>query len=219
MRYFLLISFTAATLSAQTDRPGSVSAGFLLGAPINDPSAASSVFSTYTQGRWTGGPTELHLPYRFSLEFDALYRRSRFNSSSLFQLGPDVNPYSVLSLRTTNSWDLPLLLKYRFRVGSLRPFVSGGYQFTHESNQFSSIYRCSGPQGSCLTSTYPLPGPTIGQFKYSATPGGIAAGAGIEFKTRYLTIAPEMRFTHQMTSYPHDNRYTALVGFTFGRKR
>jgi len=44
------------------------------------------------------------------------------------------------------------------------------------------------------------------------------AGVGLEFKTRYLTIAPEARFDRPRNEYPISNRFTALVGFTWGRK-
>jgi len=44
------------------------------------------------------------------------------------------------------------------------------------------------------------------------------AGVGLEFKTRYLTIAPEVRFDRPRNEYTISNRFTALVGFTWGRK-
>ena len=44
-------------------------------------------------------------------------------------------------------------------------------------------------------------------------------GAGLDFKTHYVTISPEVRFNHFTDGYPHENRVTALVGFTFGHKK
>src|ERR1700694_2258972 len=97
MRYILFVPLAVCALFAQADRPLSLSAGFQLGSPLNDPSSRSSLFSNYTQGRWTGGPkVELHLSYGFSLEFDA--RNYRTNSSSSFQLAPDANAYAGTNL-------------------------------------------------------------------------------------------------------------------------
>src|SRR5580692_10367980 len=112
MRYILLIPLSTCVLFAQSDHLFSLSAGFKLGSPLNDPSSRTSLFSDYTQGRWTGGPTiELNLSHGFSAEFDALYRNYRTNSSYSFQLSPDVNPYAATNFTKANVWDFPLLLK------------------------------------------------------------------------------------------------------------
>jgi hypothetical protein len=220
MRCLILISLAAFGLYAQSEKPFSVSAGLKAGSPVNDPSSQSSVFGAYTQGRWTGGPTiELHLPYHFSVEFDALYRSYRTSRSYPFQLGPNVNPYNTSSSQTTNVWDLPLLLKYRFRVGAVRPFVTAGYFKSYESSKVTAMYICSGPQGSCRPADYPSVEPFGGQYHFSDTKSGPIAGAGIEFKTGYLTVSPEVRFSRPTWGNPRDNRFTALVGFTFGKKR
>ena len=219
MRYIFLLHLSVFGLIAQSGKPDILSAGFLVGSPINDPTSQVNLFSTFTQGRWTGGPTlELHLPYRFSLEFDALYRNNRTNYSAPFKFGPDVNPYNVSSLRKTDVWDFPLLVKYRFHAGSLRPFVSGGYFWSHESSEATTIYQCSGAQGSCLPAGYPGPAPSFGQYHSSGIVRGLAAGVGVEFKTRYMTIAPEMRFNRPTNNAQHENRFTGLVGFRFGKR-
>jgi hypothetical protein len=219
MRYLLFLSLTVSGLLAQSDRPGSVSVGFKIGSPLNDPSSQTTFQSSYNQSRWTGGSTvELHLPYRFAIEFDALYWTNRANDSYTFQFGSNLNPYSTKSFQKTNAWDLPLLLKYRFQVGSLHPFVSAGYLFTHESTDRSTFYQCLGPQDSCLPADYPVTVLRGGQSKKSQFRGGPTAGVGLEFKTGYLTITPELRFSRLINTYPRDNRFTGMVGFTFDRK-
>lgn len=215
MRFSFVLLLAATSLAAQ-----SVSAGFKLGAPITEPFNYSPNFSSLTQGRWTGGPTvELHLPYRFSLELDALYRNSRSTFSSPFTLGPNSNAYITSVVQKTNAWDFPLLLKYRFRVAALHPFISGGYQWTRQSNDSIYSYVCTGPQGSCKPADYPGPTPTGGRSESVFLRHGPAAGAGMDFKTRYVTISPEVRFTRPVNSGRSDNNFTALVGFTFGNKR
>jgi hypothetical protein len=88
--------------------------GFKAGSPVNYPGGFPTLFSSRVESRWTGGPTiELHLPARFSLEFDALYR--------------------------SHVWDFPLLLKYRFTGGPMRPFVSGGAFYSRETLSRSAV--------------------------------------------------------------------------------
>jgi hypothetical protein len=220
MRNLALLALAATGLLAQSERPGTITYGFKIGSPINDPSSQNNIFSSYNQSRWTGGPTvELRLPYRFAIEFDALYWNNRTNQNYNFQFGSNVNPFTVNTLEKTNSWDLPLLLKYRFKVGSFRPFISAGYLFTHESTERTIIYQCGGPQGSCLPADYPVSSLRNGYSEDSRFRGGPTAGAGLEFKTRYVTITPELRFSRLINTYPRDNRFTGMVGFTFGKQR
>ena len=189
----------------------------MIGSPLNDPSSRTSLSSAYTQGRWTGGPTvEFHLIHGFAIEFDALYRNYRTNSSYSFQLAPDINPYIASNLSKTNVWDFPLLLKKRFTVGSVRPFLSAGFQWSSERSANSYLYRCAGTQNSCSIPGYPPLG--FGQANSSRIVEGPAAGAGIEFTSRYGKISPEVRFSRPTNSYPRDNRLTGLVSFTWGRK-
>ena len=203
----------ASYLAAQDPQPFTLSAGFKLGAPINDPANQYSTNSK-TQGRWTGGPSiELHLPKLFSLEFDALYRTSREQSSYAVSFDPKVNPYFTSSRQSTNTWDLPLLLKRRFQIGSWRPFLSAGYQWSRGVTKGWYQYSCAGPQGSCTPTEYPFPELYGGQIKHTDWQRGVVAGAGLDFKTRHGTISPEVRFN------PKDQRVTGLVGFTFGKTK
>ena len=216
MRFVLLFSFLGLALFAQSDKPFSLSLGAKIGAPLNDPK-----MTTTTQGRWTGGPSiELRLPYRFALEFNALYRTRQSDFTYAFQLSTQTNSYLANNYERSSIWDFPLLLKYRFNVGPLRPFVSGGYSWSHSSREIISSARCTGLQGSCLPATYPGPDPARGgRFQDSVfRKGSPVVGGGLEFKTRYLTIAPEVRFDRPRNEYPVSNRFTALVGFTWGKK-
>lgn len=207
MRPIVLFHLAVLGLLAQSGKPYTLSGGFLAGSPINDSSSLSSLFATHTQGRWTSGPkVEVHLPRRFSAEFDALFRNSRSNFSTDSSLGKK------------NVWDFPLLLKCRFQLGTLRPFVSGGYCYSRESSQMTSLYQCSGPQGSCLPAGSRAALAIGGQSHSTNAVRGVAGGVGLEFKTRSMTIATEMRFHRPTNSYPRESRFTGLVGFTFGKR-
>jgi hypothetical protein len=226
MRFFSLVSFSLLSLFTSVAfgqyKPYPVSAGALLGAPINDAGNRNSVFDIYTQGRWTGGPTvEFHLPLSFSIEFDALYRNNRTNSSSLFNLGgvPPVPPLTDTVLQTSDVWDLPLLLKYRIPThGAVHPFVSIGYAWIRNSTQVTSVFQCpTGQIADCVPPGYPSSFATGGLYSFSRTNRGFAASAGFEFKAGPVAIAPQLRYQRNTTGYPHEDRFTALFGFTFGK--
>lgn len=216
MRFLLLLA-TAADLAAQSEPVLSIRPGFKIGAPINNPPSRNQIYSSYEQGRWTGGPTiEARFPHGFAVAFEALFRNYQERGGFPFQLGSNVNPYLFQTFKKANVWDFPLQLKYRFRLGPVRPFVSGGYQWGRESSESSSLYSCSGPQGSCRPPEYPTE--IRGSFtRQTSSRNGLVAGAGIEFRTRYVTIAPEVRFTRPRPDGSRENRVTGLVGFTFGK--
>lgn len=227
MRLFSLVSLSLLSFLAPAafgqDKPYTFTGGVLLGAPINDGAGGrNSVLSSYTQSRWTGGPTvEFHLPQRFSIEFDALYRNNRTNSSSLFYLGgvPPVPPFTNNALQETNVWDFPLLLKYRIPARTVRPFVSFGYTWSHNSTDVTSIFQCTaGQPADCVPPAFTGPVPTGSRYSVSNTNRGIVASGGLEFKAGVVTIAPQLRYAHTTTGYPRENRFTALVGFTFGKR-
>jgi len=197
---FLLVAALAA--HAQ-----SISVGVKAGSPLNDPAAYSDLFpfSTFTQGRWTGGPTvEFHLPLRFSLEVDALYRSNRETVTSPVGLGPRV----FFSSQKTKAWDFPVLLKYRLLNGPMNPFLSAGFALNRESRNSLVWSTCLGAAAACI--------PPDTNLRYSASVSnrrGPVAAAGIDFKTQRVTISPEMRFTRLI--HPNTNQVNVMVGFTF----
>jgi hypothetical protein len=216
--FFLVLGLT--TLQAQSFRHVKISAGARIGAPLDDPSNNQSIYSTFTQGRWTGGPTvELHLPKHFSVEFDALFRNYRTTGSQPLRFDRTVNAYLLSSQQRTNVWDLPLLLKYRIPMKTFKPFVNAGFQWSHQSFEGGFAYECLGTEGSCVPRDPPFPAPPgFEPFNGSNVKRSLVAGVGVDFKTRYLTISPEVRFNRPSNDYPRDVRVTALVGFTFGKK-
>lgn len=210
IRWLLLLSCGAA-LHAQP-----LSYGFKLGVPVTDAPAATP-FSTNTQSRWMGGPAvELHLPRRLSVEFSALLRTSTEQSTMSFPLGTSVNPYLVSMTDKVKTWDFPFLLKYRFTQGRVRPFVGAGGAWSYRRSEHLSAYTCMGPQGSCRPPEFPneLQG---GIRDATLTKFGPAASAGVEFKTRYVTVAPEVRWNRAFSGAPVRNQFMFGVGFSFGR--
>lgn len=219
MHRIFILSWFVASAFAQDDRPYRISAGFKIGAPVDQPALLSfPTGTTLKESRWTGGPTvEFSLPGRFAIAFETLYRNRQEDYGGIANLATGFSPFQVNSRRSTNTWDLPLLLKYRFRVGPARPFLTAGYQWTRESYEARASYLCTDPKGGpCVPPDYPVQ-QFGGSFSGSEWKGGLAAGGGLEFKTRYVTIAPEVRWTRPLEGQ-RDNRVFGLVGFTFGRR-
>ena len=194
----------------------SISVGVKAGSPLNDPASYSylSSFSTFTQGRWTGGPTvEFHLPLRLSLEVDALYRSNRATRISPVSFG-STTPFLLSSSQKTKAWDFPLLLKYRLLNGPMRPFLSAGFAFNRESTDSLVWPTCLGAPGSCIPpdTNLVLRGAS---FHNTMNRRGPVAAAGIDFKARRVIISPELRFIH--LTHPNTNQVTIMVGFAFKR--
>lgn len=70
--------------------------------------------------RYVVGPqVDIGLPFGLGIEVDALYRREGYQGGPVLYNG-DFTEHA-------NSWEFPLLLKYRLPVPLLRPFLEVGY--------------------------------------------------------------------------------------------
>jgi hypothetical protein len=187
-----------------------VSFGFKGGVPLADPLISSSGGSGGTSHgvhRYVVGVTgELHLPFGFSFEVDALYRRLDYDTTFVtFVTTPseffETTSTQVTQTHTTgNDWQFPFLAKYHFKQFALaRPFVDGGVTFRHVN--FSGATIISNPNTA-----------------------GVTVGGGVGFKLLLLRIAPEIRYTRFPTNIfgpnynfirSSPNQVDFLVGLTF----
>ena len=218
MRNLFLSLFFAAALTASGQR---FSFGAKAGVPVTSAySYDSAPYSIVDTGRWTVGPTaEVRLLGDLSFEFDALFRgyrqQSAYGFSGTVLSGPNTTEVSIFSSSRQNAkeWDFPLLLKYRFHAGPVRPFVDAGFEWAHVSSDLTYTVSCLSPADVCTPSglgTY-LHSPM--SYTSSVNRRGPVAGLGVEFKYRRLKIAPEVRYSR--LTRPTANDVTVLVGFTF----
>lgn len=165
------------------------SAGLKFGVPLTDAASVQSpnpLDYTSGTGRWTLGPfVEVRLPANFGVEVDALYRSFDFRST---QDGTSVG-----------EWDFPVLAKYRFLPGPVRPYIEGGLVFNH------------------LTVS------DITELNHQSS-FGIVLGAGLDIHAVFLHISPEIRyegFALKNLTAPlgalqsNRNQAMVLVGFSF----
>ena len=118
----------------------------------------------------------------------------------------------VSSQSNTKVWDFPLLLKYRIGSRRFRPFVDGGYTFSHRTTDATTFQSCVSSDSACQAST---PVYVQGTFRgsFSGNSRGPTGGVGVEYRYGKIKIAPEVRYTH--LSNPTANLVTVMVGLTF----
>jgi opacity protein-like surface antigen len=163
---FRLILVFSLFLGAAAAQP--VMGGLKIGAPLTDAFNVATVPSPFTSftanaNGYTLGPfVEVRLPLNLSIEGDALYRGYNFN------LGL-VNMTSASS--HGSRWDFPIVAKYHFFKGPVKPYVEGGLDFSH----LNDITQALGPNHNS-------------NF-------GVVLGAGVQVNLLVLRISPEIRYT------------------------
>jgi opacity protein-like surface antigen len=133
-----------------------------------------------------GPMIQLNLPGGFAVEVDALYSRFGYTSSTSDIVG---NFYTYRD--RANSWQFPVLLKYRLHFAGLRPYVLAGWDPEHATGTTKTT-------GSVVSNPYdPNHTRTYQQFSIDdqyGTNHGLAAGGGVEFGGRHWRVSPEVRY-------------------------
>jgi len=192
-----------------------VSIGVKAGVPLTDfVDAAKGDHAAYFTNtkRYTVGPTvEFHLPARFSLEIDALYKRFGFEGQAVMADG------STLTATRGNSWEFPILAKFELVPGPVRPFVDAGASIRH----ISGIKQVRQIVSAGTLSVVELDDPP--EFN-KAMDIGLTFGAGITLKLGRVRISPELRYTRwggenlrdpvNALLHTYRNQGDFLIGFT-----
>jgi hypothetical protein len=148
---FLGIIVFSSLLSAQP-----FGAGIKLGTTLSDAISAAPSFPISSTNHFIVGPyVEVRLPLKLAVEGDALYLH---------------NLYEGVSSGSGSTWQFPVLLKYKFLGGPIRPYVEGGPQFSH------------------ITDIAEIPA-----LNHRSN-FGVVLGAGIEVKFLHVRVAPEVRW-------------------------
>jgi opacity protein-like surface antigen len=153
---------------------------------------------------------EIHLPARFSIEIDALYKRVGYQYEAS---GPFVASQTV-----ANSWEFPALVKFEILPGPVRPFVDAGISVRHLSGIKQIRQTISGATLNQVEISNPA------EFN-KETDIGATAGFGIAFKMGPVRISPEFRYTRWGGENLRDpinallrtnrNQGDFMIGFTF----
>jgi hypothetical protein len=111
-------------------------------------------------GEYLIGPAvELQFPLGFAFEVDGIYRGGDY----------DVSATGVRTTATVSSWEIPYLVKFRFPIPLLKPFVSAGGAY----RTFTSIPANTTP-----------------------THNAVVVSGGLELRISRLRISGEARYLH-----------------------
>lgn len=140
--------------------------------------------------RWTLGlMVDVDLPFRLGIEVDALYRRAGYEYPARVPLGTPPQTSRVKE----GFWDFPVIAKYRFGEGAIRPYLGAGYSY----RKLSDLLR-----------------PASGS-------NGFTVAAGIAVRALVVRLTPEFRYTRwsggdiQPAFRSARNQAELLVGFSF----
>jgi hypothetical protein len=149
----------------------------------------SAAWSTSEAKRYTAGPMiEIHLPMRFSVEVDALYKRAGERDAAC------QFTYCSFSSVRANVFEFPFLLRYRLLEGPVAPYAAVGVAYRHVGKATGTALNWrSGPlvAGEVVDPTvqsFPLSNP-------SEDHAGIVAGGGVRFCAGRVALSPEARYT------------------------
>ena len=133
-----------------------------------------------------GPMLQFNLPRGFAVEVDALYSRFGYSYSTSDIIG------DFFSYRDrANSWQFPVLLKYRLHFAALHPYVLAGWDPEHATGTTKGFAsQISNPYDPNTTRTFTHF--SIGD-RYGAN-HGLVAGGGIAFGSRHWRVCPEVRY-------------------------
>lgn len=192
-------------LSVVPGRAQLFSAGVKVGLPLTDFIHTVETGTTTTTNRYLVGPTaELHLPFGFGLEADALYRH--FSFTNVVSSGAT----ALTDVNTAGEWEFPLLVKYRFHGKLARPYVDAGVAWDTLRGLTSTVRSVTGSSSHSSSAN-------------ESTTMGAVLGAGIDIHILVIHILPELRYTRwtdqhfTISNVLHSNQNQAefMVGVTF----
>ncbi|HTB20193.1 MAG TPA: hypothetical protein VK708_18850 [Bryobacteraceae bacterium] len=225
MRYLFIVFLTCCACAAQSIAVGVIGGARLTDdvlsfpSPVANGASAEAAFKLESRFYDVGPMIEIGLTHGLAVEFDAMYHRPGIFSTFYH----DTVYYT--SRERDNSWEFPLLLKYKLRFAVLNPFAEGGVAPRTISGRVVSTSQ------SDLLGLGPTPpsGPSV-PLSYSASVGFVAGG-GLQFNLGHLRLAPQARYTRWATApiggvyyslgstyTSNQNQFDLLVGISWGVK-
>jgi len=139
--------------------------------------------------RYIIGPkVEIRLPLHLSVEFDALYRRFGFTGDDYFFVG------NIITRERANSWEFPMILKYRIPVVPGHPFVGAGYapRTVHGTDVSSGYFNSDSVRYVIINER--------SDTSYSVTQG-VVISAGLSLGVGPVRFSPELRYVHWIAPF------------------
>jgi hypothetical protein len=137
---------------------------------------------------------DIGLPFGLGVEVDALYRREGYQTAFSNAFG-----YSVFSDERANSWEFPMLAKYRIPFAAVKPFVEVGYapRVINGSVSSTSAFPTAviNPSNGSVTSGGVESAHAITSTNWPVS-HGLVVGGGVQFGMGRLRLSPTVRYTH-----------------------
>jgi opacity protein-like surface antigen len=213
MRLTCLLLLSAAAAVAQP-----IGFGLKGGLPLNDflnaAKSQSFRFDTTTNRYIVGPSVELRLPHGLGIELDVLYRH--FGYSSFGNIAGTTA--TIADARTSGSaWEFPLVGKYKFGSGLVRPYVEAGVSWDRLSGLTQAVKTTIATVTNSTTTSQP---PELNKD----TTRGFVMGIGVDIKAILIHVTPEIRYTRWGAKHfidpggllnSNQNQGEFLVGFKF----
>jgi len=153
----------------------------------------SADYSTATRRYTFGASGEWRLTNAFGFELDALYHRIGYSGTVNFFDSANGN-FSKSTIDVEgNSWDFPVMAKYRFGH-RMRPYAAGGGVLRHLGPVRGSGELTTGSLAAGTSSTSPLDTSEPSDLRKRFYPGITVAG-GVEIGAGRFRVLPEFRYT------------------------
>src|SRR5579864_1183983 len=178
-------------------------------------------YSAGTRRYTLGASVEWHWTHAFGFELDVFYHRFGYAGTiDFFDSGSGNFDNSTISVRG-NSWDFPIMAKYRFgRI--VRPYLAGGGVLRYVGPVHERGVETIGSlaAGSSMTSAIDTSDPS--DFRKRVYPGVTVAG-GVELPAGRLRVLPELRYTRWTANISgpggllrfSSNQVEVIVGVSF----
>ena len=151
-------------------------------------------YSAATRRYTVGVSAEWNWTDAFALELDVMYHRMGYVALvNFFDSASGSYRNSQIDVKG-NSWDFPLMAKYRFR-GPFRPYVAGGGVLRYLGPVRGRGQQTDGSLATQTSSTVTLDTTDPSELRKRFYPGVIAT-AGVEFGGERFRVLPEFRITH-----------------------
>ena len=181
---------------------------FQTGRYFNYPDERTTYYVSATR-RYTVGPAaEWHLTHSLSVELDAMYHRIGYADTTTGCSGlTGACIYSHTEV-AGDSWDFPLMAKYRPFQRPARPFIAAGPVLRYlgpvhasgETTVTAPAFGASAPSTTTNTAIDTASPPELVTRTYM----GATASIGVEFGSGHVRWQPEFRWTHWIGNVGND---------------
>lgn len=174
--------------------------------PTNYP--VTQTEKTYRSFDKAGAQATLEVTFYFkgiSLSFQPTYRTSTFTYSNQYSWTNPEKAGERLDLKfdqqqRLDAVDLPLMLKYEFGAGKLRPFIQAGGYYSLVTNATKSVVISGTDQASGGTNTFENPAVILGAKDLFANNWGIVGGAGVYYNLGNVRIVFDASYKFGMSN-------------------